>query len=241
MAEPGYYEINYRALSIRELIRINGSLRLPLTFLTTRLFMKPGGGDWMPSLSVDTRCAKEDLSARFWETTAPQRQEFERLGFTPCSHDKLTRHVNPLYRDNGSIAYLHSRRSTFGFIMYSKVRTPAPAHRDMEQITMAFTAVFSSGSLSCTNGEVFFDPLPGNQTVFIKSQDAAVIHTRLDDLLQQRGEPPVEFPNWEAVRSWSDANAVALFEHRVRRGLYVRMPEDEVQRRLPPPLPKISF
>ena len=238
MYTPGYYTTNYRALSLRELVRMGGLLRLPFTYLSTRS-MRPCNAAWMPGLWADIECKSEDLSEHFWHATAPYRQEFGRLGFTECGFSKITRHLNPNYRDNGGITYLDQSRCHFGLLLYIKVHVPPPINTDREQITVAFTVVFEQGSSSYTNNKNAFDPLSHQRVVRLSSADPTPMYQRLLQDVSRRANPPRPFPDLESVRSWFDEQQMEAFQERTRRGLFLRMSDEEIEvarRKLPPPL-----
>src|ERR1041384_6676427 len=102
MITPGYYKVNYRALSMGGVARMRGLLRLPLAYLITRL-KQPTATTWMPTLWAELECPRRALSEQFWAATARQRQTFASLGFSELGFKKLKRILNPLHRDNGGI------------------------------------------------------------------------------------------------------------------------------------------
>ena len=99
MHEPGFNKTNYRAIRIRELVRMYGLARLPRMFLATRR-MRPGGGVWMPGSWAETECAKADLPDEFWQATEGQRAAIERLGFAELRISKARPdlYLNPRVR-----------------------------------------------------------------------------------------------------------------------------------------------
>jgi len=229
MHSPGYYKTNYSALSIRELVRFRGLLFLPLTFILTR-FKKSESAGWMPGLWAETECTKTELSERFWQATTSHRQTFEKLGFTECKVCTSKRQLDPLYRDNGGITYLHSNRSHIGLLIYNKLHRPAPIDRDIEHIIIAFSAVFQRESVSYTNTRNRFDPLPAHAVFQIPSGDPAFIYERFTAKIRQITEIPLVFQDLDSLRGWFDSNQVEIFESRVKRGLFSRMSDDEVER-----------
>ncbi len=199
--------------------------------------MPPASAGWMPTLWSDLECTKEDLSERFWKATASCRQEYQRLGFTECGSSKATRLLNPMFGDNGSITYLDETRRHFGQVVYTLVRAPLLSAVVVERVTIVFTAVFQSGSLSYTNTKSAFDPLPKQEVVRLATPDPAFIYQRFLEHLRQRPEPPHRFSDQSSLQHWFDSNQIETFEDRVRRGLFVRMSDNEVelaQHKLPP-------
>jgi len=240
MNAPGYYKVNYRGLSLAEVARMRGPFRLPLTYLITR-FKKPTPSAWMPTTWADLECEKPDLSERFWQATVRHRGEFARLGFTELGLKNLKRVLNPGHRDDGGINYLDASRCHFGQLIYNRAHVPAPVDVERETITISFTAVFEQGLLSYTNNKPSFDSLPQHEVVRIASNDVTSMYQSFLLRLTQLHEAPRRFLNDDSLRRWFDSNQLETFEARVRKGLFVRMSEDEVEaakRKLPPPLPK---
>ena len=239
--QPGFYSTNPRALTVRELLRSNGLLRLPLLLAASR-FMKPLPGGWMPSLWADNRCEREQLSSRFWEATAAQRSRLEQLGFAEVALSKPRRDLTlvPSARDGGAITYLDQNRAHIGMLTYNRVQKLRAPYACLERVGCSFTAVFPGGSVSCSNRREAFDPAPSHRVFRIKSADPVVVHDRFLAVLRQRQEPPVVFQDFEALRRWSDGLQREQLEHWVARGLFVRMTDDEVaaaRKKIPPPLP----
>ena len=238
MNTPGYYKVNFRALNLRELFRMRGLLRLPLAYLMTR-FKKPIAEAWMPVPWSDLECDPQDLSERFFQVAAPHRREFERLGFTEVGLKKLRRLLNPNHRDNGGINCLDTRGCHFGQLIYNKTHLPPPINADKEQITIAFTAVFPQRTLSYTNTKFGFDSLPQHEVIRCPASDIASLYQAFANRLKQCPESPRHFADLHSLRAWFDSNAGEVFEARVRRRLYIRMSDEEVEaalRRVPPPL-----
>jgi hypothetical protein len=237
---PGYYQVNYRAQSIKGMARMRGLFRLPLVYLITR-FKKPSAATWMPQMWVDLECPECDLSERFQQVAAEPREKFKQLGFSELGFKKIRRIINPNYRDTGGINFLGESRCHYGQLIYNKVHAPPPIDQDRESVVIAFTAVFEHELLSCGNNtKTPYDSLPHHKVVRIASNDVASIYQHFVALLKQRAEQPRRFPDLPSLQSWFDSNALEIFEDRVRRGLYIRMSDDEVaiaRRKLPPPLP----
>ena len=126
MSTPGYYKVNYRALSLTGVARMWGPLRLPLAFFITR-FKQPTATAWMPTLWTGLECTKQDLSARFWQTTLRHREEFERLGFTEFGLKRVKQILSPFHRDNGGVNYLDVSGCHFGQLVCKRIHVPTPA------------------------------------------------------------------------------------------------------------------
>jgi len=187
---PGYYKTNYRGLRFREFVRMYGLPQAFTGYLKSR-FMRPAGGTWMPSLWADMECKQEDLSGFFVQATKPHRQDFERLGFTPCGFQKLGKVVDPAVRESCGITYLDSTRSHFGQLLYHRLYSQSE-RREINQIVIAFTASFEDGRLSCTNHKQAFDTPKGNEVIRLPSYDVAFIHTVPGPpAAAQRNAPPV--------------------------------------------------
>jgi hypothetical protein len=226
MFTPGYYKTNYRALRFRELVRMHGLLPAFSGYLVTR-FKRPDSAGWMPSLWADTECRREDLSEEFWLATKVHRLSFERLGYSECGFRKSTNHLNPMAHDNGSITYLDPARRHVGNLSYVRLRIPSTS-AEVIHITIAFTAAFEQGYLSCTNSNKRFDPPSENEVIQVDSYDVNFIHQQFQNHLQQRKEVPRAFPDQESLRQSYDARHLAAFEERARRRLYIPMTEQEV-------------
>lgn len=226
----GYYKTNYRALRLRELARWNkrGLASLPRLYLIARFKPPSDHGVWMPGLWADGECNREYLSERFWQATAPIRQALEQLGFTECGYLKVTKHLNPDYRDSGAIFYLDQNRCHVGTLHYVKIHMLPPVDAEREQILIGFTAVFERDTLSYSNNRDALDPLPQQTVVRLTSIDPNFIYQRFLQHVHQRPEAPRRFPDTESLHKWFDARAQEVFEERVRRGLYIRMTDDEI-------------
>jgi hypothetical protein len=226
MYSPGYYKTNYRALRFRELVRMHGRRRAFKAYVVSR-FMPPVNAGWMPSLWADTECRPEDLSEDCRQATKPHRQDFERLGFTECSCLKASKTLNPMVRDSGGITYLDPTRRHFGQLLYNRFYIHTTGS-ELNQITIAFTAVFERGSLSCTNNRKSFDPTDESEVIRVDSHDVGAIHQEFLRRMQLRKEAPREFPDLESLRRWFDARQVQAFEERARRRLFIPMSAEEV-------------
>ncbi len=212
-----------------------GWFRLPFTYLKTRS-MPPINPAWMPGLWAENECAKEELSGRFLQITEMYQQEFRRLGFKEVGFSKLTRHLNPTYRDNGGIRYLDESCCHFGLLLYARVHAPPPVNADRELITVALTVAFERGSLSYTNNKSAFDPLPRQKVVRLSSASPELMYRRLRKDVCRRAEHPRHFPNLESLKNWFDEMQDAVFQERAQRRLFLRMSDAEVEavrRKLP--------
>jgi hypothetical protein len=228
MCNPGYYKSNYRALTLRELARMQGLVRLPLTYLITR-FKSPTPAGWMPHMWADLECAEHELSPDFFRAVARYRGTIRNLGFSDVGFKKLKHILNPNHRDDGGINFLDGSHSHFGQLIYNKSHVPPPIDRDREQVIVAFTAVFETGTLIFTNNtRTAFDSPPQHTVVRIASDDVARIYRHFVDAVQTYHEPPRRFRDQQALRAWFDSNAVEIFTSRVRRGLFVPMSDEEV-------------
>src|SRR5258707_2168798 len=183
MPTSGYYKTSLKAATVREMVRRRGVLKLPVTFIFMKFFMRPSGGVWMPSTCAEIECRAEELSPRFSEATQPQRAAFAQLGFKPCFHSKLRHNLNPLYLDDEGITYLHSGGSYVGTLVYGKLQVPAPLNQVREVVVVGLTAAFERGSVSFTNSKDHFDPLPGRRSVFVHTADPARIYDQFDSHL----------------------------------------------------------
>ena len=241
MYEPGYYKTNHRALSLREMIRMRGPLRLPFTYYVTRR-MKANPAVWMPQMWANLVCTEQELSARFIQVAEPYRQTFRSLGFQETGFKKLKGILNPHHRDDGGINFLDSSRCHFGQLIYNKSRVPAPVNQDREQVVVAFTAVFEKGTVSYTNNtKTAFDTVPNHDVTRIQSNDVGEIYQRFVNDLVKRGKQARHFPDQKSLQSWFDSNATEVFNHRVRKGLFVRMTDAEVaiaRKKVAPPVPR---
>jgi hypothetical protein len=195
----------------------------------------------MPALWAELECARQELSERFWAATARHRQAFAKLGFSELGFKKVKRLLNPLYRDSGGVNYLDGSRSHFGQMIYQKTHVPAPVGTDREHITISFTAIYDQGILSCVNNRSPFDSLPHHEVVRHPSDDVEEVYREFLKLIKRRPKTPRRFADDDSLRRWFDANQQEVFQDRVRRGLFIKMTDAEIEvarRRLPPPLPK---
>jgi hypothetical protein len=101
---------------------------------------------------------------------------------------------------------------------------------EKENVVISFTAVFSNEVFSCTNHVDFLEPGPNQNVIRLKSDDIGYIHEQFIQNLKQRADSPRHFPDLPSIQTWSDANALATFEFRVRRGAWVRMSDYEVEK-----------
>jgi hypothetical protein len=228
MTNPGYYKLNYRALSFGGLMRMHGLLRAPLAYFITR-FRKPTPMAWMPALWGEMECPKQDLSNRFWTATSRQRHSFADLGFTEVGFKKLKKILDPRHRDNGGINYLDTTRTYFGQLHYNKVHVPQPVQRDKERISVAFTAVFKHLILSHSNGKNPFEAMPQWKIVRHRLDDVGHIYRSFLTHVKSLSETPRRFDSDHALRLWFDSNQQEVFEDRLRRGIFIKMTNVEVE------------
>lgn len=238
MSTPGFYATNPRALRLGEIARMTKPWRLPIAYLITR-FKKPAPAGWMPRTWKDLECGEAELSARFWEATADQRQKFASLGFTIVGFKKVRNFLNPIGRDNGGINYLDASRSCYAQLLYHRVFAPAPINAERESLSIAFTAEINDRIFSCTNVGPTFDSLPSSQVIRMRSNNPREIYSVFSKNLSIFTNTARRFADDASLQSWFDSNQVKVFEHNVQRELYIKMSEAEVEaarRRLQPPV-----
>jgi len=227
---------------LRDHIRMRGFWRGIRRYLGYQ-FLRPTPSGWMPGVWSKIECRREDLSEGFWQATKPHRRDFEQLGFKEVGLTRIPT-LNPVTLDTGGVKYLDPTQSHFGQILYirSQIRTTG---RVINEIVIAFTAVFENGNFSCTNNKSAFDPLKENQVVRVKSYDVKFIYQQFLERLRQRKDTPRRFPDLESLRQWLDASQVKVWEERVRRKLFLPMSDAEVEAAkavlalgVPPPIPR---
>lgn len=221
MPEPGYYKTDHKALTIREMVRMKGVLKLPMIFIATRFVMPPGAGVWMPGKCAEVACNQDELSPRFWAVTEFQRNAIEKLGFVLCQFSKVKRNLNPLSLDNGGIIYLHRDGKSVATLVFVRMKT-------VESIAIGFTAAFEKGGVSFVNYKQRYDDLPGRESVLIRSNDPAVIYERFTSHLKTERRQLRVFASCDEARVRLDEATLEAFEARVERGLFVRMSDEEV-------------
>jgi len=183
----------------------------------------------MPTLWADGKCRSEELSVRFWDATASHRERFKELGFVDCAYRKSDQPLNRLYRDSGAVFYLDQTRQCFGQLLYVRVHAPPPINADKEVITVVFTVAFERGCLAYTSGRHFFDSAPNNVVVRISSADPFAAYQQLIDDLRERMNSPRRFADVSLLQDWFDQSTLETFRERVRRGLFLRMTDAEVE------------
>jgi hypothetical protein len=205
---------------------MSGLVRLPLTFVIFRL-AAPANPTWMPSLWADTECKEAELSKAFWAAARSFDEELRKLGFTACGFMRVGKHLSPAFLDSGGINYLDQTSCYFGQLIYAKVGASNPAVPPVENVTIAFTAVFEHDSLSYTNGKLTFDPLPEQKVTRISSSEPARLYQMLLQAAGQHGGSPRPFSEQNSLRAWFDERQIKTFQQRVNRGLFVRMADYE--------------
>ena len=100
---------------------------------------------------------------------------------------------------------------------------------------LAVTVIYRNGKLerAATRG----DGVKGEDV----TANVRTIHSAFLNHLTRIPETPRRFENAAALREWFDANQIELHEDRVRRGIFVKMSDwevEEAKRKLPPPLPR---
>lgn len=198
---PGYYKVSFRAHP-----KLTKSI--------------PTG--WMPSTWTELESPESELSEHFSKAVAAHREQFKLLGFAEEGFKNLKRVLNPGHRENCGINYLDRSRCMFGQLLYNRFYMPA-FNCDKEGIIIAFTAIFDREILSCTNNmSQAVEALPNHKVFRIESQDVAFLYQKFVEELKQRTEQPRRFTDLQALQTWFDANALEIFEDKVRRGLWVR-------------------
>jgi len=238
---PGYYKTNPRALRFCEAGRMTGNIvAYPFAYILTR-FMPPQGAVWLPDLWAESACPKEEFSRSFWEFTTGHRLQLNSLGFQELEFSRIKRNLAPNVRDDGGITYLDATRSHTCLLAYVHLSTPGLVLRKVEKAVVAFSAALPSGELSVTNNRASFDAAPGQRTVRVVTENLQDLCNAFLKEIRATGETPAVFPDKASVERWFDENQLIAFEDRVRRGLYIRMSDAEVEmakRKLPPPLPR---
>ncbi len=205
---PGYYKVSFRA---------NPKLTKSV----------PAG--WMPGTWAEMECPEPEISDEFRQATAVHRERMKQWGFVEQGFKKLKRILVTNVRDRGGVNYLDFSRCHFGQIIYRRSYVPA-TRTEKENVVISFTAVFPNEVFSCTNHVDFLEPVPGHNVVRLKSDDAGYIHEQFLSHLKQRTDSPRHFPDLQSLQAWFDANAIQIFEYRVRRGAWVRMSDFEVEK-----------
>jgi len=205
---PGYYKVSFRAHPK----------------LTTSI---PIG--WIPNAWAELACAESELSNAFRKAVAVHREKFTQLGFAELGFKRLTRVLNPNSRDTGGINFLGGSGRHFGQIIYNRSFFPKVGS-EVETVTIAFTAVFANETFSCTNHVEYLEPVPNQNVIRFKSDDAEFLHEQFVRHLSQHTDLPRQFVDLASVQAWFDANARETFEYRVRRGSWVRMSDYEVEK-----------
>ena len=205
---PGYYKVSFRAHP-----KLTKSI--------------PTG--WMPNSWAELECQEQELSPAFSQATAGHREKYKQLGFVEQGFKKLTRILNPNARDMGGINYLDVSRCHFGQLIYNRSYMPTVGS-EKEAVVFSFTAVFPNEILSCTNHVDFLEPIPNHRVIRLKSDDVGFIYEQFIHHLKQRSDSPRRFPDLPSLAAWFDANAIELFEYRVRHGAWVRMSDYEVEK-----------
>ena len=184
----------------------------------------------MPGTWAELECPEQELSEASRKATAPYREKFKQLGFIEQGFKKLKRILSAVHRDNGGINYLDGSRCQFGQLIYNRsfIRSQ---QAEREHVIIAFTAVFQNEILSCTNRTTPSDDvLPNHKVVRVESDDVVFLHEKFVELLGQRADHPRHFDDLQALQNWFDAHKIEIFEDKVRRGLWVRMSDYEVEK-----------
>jgi hypothetical protein len=197
----------------------------------------------MPQLWADLECDQRALSEQFWQRTTKYREAIEKLGFVGCGFSMLKNefNLNRLVLDNGKITYIHKNNTHIALIVYHKTRIPEPVNKDKEETVVAFTTAFPIGSLSCSNARGGFEPNPDEKVVRIHTDDVVALYETFLNALKRKSEQPLAFSTPRQMQQLFDERVIKRFENRVKRGLFVKMTDLEIEqarRRMPPPLPK---
>lgn len=239
MATPGYYKINHRALGLGGAMKIRGWWRglLGWWFLRRR---PPSPVGWLPGLWADSEARREEMAGEFWEATKQQLADFASLGFEEINFKKFRRNLNPSVLESGGVNYLDASRSQYAQLLYNRIHLPEPINRDRITVSVSFTAVYPQQVITHTNNRNPFGILPGHKIVRHGQPNVRAIHSAFLNNLARMAGTPRRFEEVTALREWFDASQIEMHEDRVRRGIFVRMSDGEVEeakRRLPPPLP----
>jgi hypothetical protein len=206
-AVPGYYKVSFRAHP-----KLTRSL--------------PSG--WMPGVWGEMECTEGELSESCLAAVTVHRQKLKEFGFAEVGFKKLGRLLNPNHRDNGGINFLDGSGCHFGQLIYNKSYY-AGSDAVKEKVLIAFTAVFENEIESFTNeAATFFKPLPYHRVNRIESDDVAFVYQSFVQHLTRRIDKPRQFADLQSLREWFDAEQFAIFEERVRTGIFVRMSDYEV-------------
>jgi hypothetical protein len=204
--KPGYYKVSFRA--------VPGLARsIPIS--------------WMPAFWADLECSEEELSEDFRRAIASYRERFTALGFSVQGFKKLKRVLNPDVRDGGGINYLDGSRRHFGQLIYNKSYVPSLKDEKV-RVIIAFSAVFETELMGCTNNPQSFETLPTHKITRMQSQSVADIHGAFLKELEKRIDQPKRFDDLHSLKAWFDSNNLEIFQHNVRRGTWVRMSDYEV-------------
>jgi hypothetical protein len=229
--EPGYYKTNMRALRLREVARFNrhGWVNFPKIYWITR-FKKSNGGAWMPNTWNEMACAPEDFSESFWKATASNREALAELGFIEYGPHRTEKKLLPVIHESGSILHLDKDRCYEAGIIYVRGNTPHPVNLKFEKVTVWFMAYFGRGVIGCSNQiRDVFDPPPNHDIIRVATNDPKQLYQKFLDHLRTRTEKPRHFHDDVAHHEAFDARCRASFEDKVRRRLYIRMTDAEVE------------
>jgi hypothetical protein len=206
---PGYYKVSFRAHP-----KLTKSI--------------PSG--WMPGTWAELECAEQELSEAFRKAAAPYREKFKKLGFAEQGFKKLKRVLSAVHRDDGGINYLDASRCQYGQMIYNRSFL-RKQQAEKEHVIVAFTAVFQNEILSCTNRTTPADDvLPNHKVIRIETDNVMLLHQKFVEELRQRGDQPRRFDELPSLQAWFNANKIEIFEDKVRRGLWVRMSDYEVEK-----------
>ena len=205
---PGYYKVSFRSVpGLKNSIPIG----------------------WAPGTWAELECRKDTLSDSFHKATNGHREKFKKLGFAEVGFKKLKDVLNPNHRDDGGVNFLDDSRRYYGQIIYNRTFFPS-LKKEKEKVIIAFTAVFQNAVFSCTNNlQKLVEPLPHHKVVRIESEDVELLYQKFIERLKEYPEPPREFADLPSLQSWYDSNQIGLFEDKVRKKLWIRMSDFEVE------------
>lgn len=207
-AIPGHYKVSFRA---------DPKLTKSIPF------------GWMPGVWADLQCHELDISKRCLDAIAIYRRELKDLRFAEVGLKALRRVLSINHRDSGGVNLLDGSRCYYCQLIYHKTFHPA-INADKEKVSISFTAVFEHDVLSFSNITATpFESLPHHKVIRIESNDITVMYQNFVQHLAKRADKPRPFVDLPSLQAWFDAEQLAILEDRVRKGIFVRMSDHEVE------------